>query len=92
MLDVDYQDLVASSEEGSRRIVEFLGLPWDDACLDFHRASRSVRSAANWQVRRPIYATSVGRWKNYEAWLGPLLDALEGGEGVSPVATVTLKM
>ena len=78
ILDVDYQDLVAAPEEGSRRIVDFLGLPWDDACLDFHRSRRTVRSAANWQVRRPIYATSVGRWKAYEPWLGPLLDALDG--------------
>ena len=80
MLDVDYEDLVAAPDAGSRRIIDFLGLPWDDACLAFHRGRRTVRSAANWQVWRPIYATSVGRWKSYEPWFGPLLDALDGGE------------
>ena len=87
MLDVDYEDLVAAPEEGSRRIIDFLGLSWDDACLAFHRCRRTVRSAANWQVRRSIYATSVGRWKAYEAWLGPLLDALDEGERGFPGAT-----
>ena len=86
MLDVDYEDLVAAPDEGSRRIIDFLGLPWDDACLAFHRSRRTVRSAANWQVHRPIYGTSVGRWKAYEPWLGHLLDALDGGEGESPGA------
>ena len=77
MLDVDYEDLVAAPDKGSRRIIDFLGLPWDDACLAFHNSRRTVRSAANWQVRRPVYATSVGRWKAYEPWLEPLLDALD---------------
>ena len=80
VLDVDYEDLVAAPDAGSRRIVDFLGLPWDDACLAFHNSRRTVRSAANWQVRRPVYATSVGRWKAYEPSLGPLLDALDGEE------------
>ena len=80
MLEVDYEDLVAAPDKESRRIIDFLGLPWDDACLAFHRSRRTVRSAANWQVRRPIYATSVERWKAYKPWLGPLRSVLDGGE------------
>ena len=77
VLEVDYEDLVADPETHSRRIIDFLGLPWEEACLRPHRARRTVRSASNWQVHRPVYATSVGRWRAYAPFLGPLLGALE---------------
>ncbi len=70
--EVRYEDLVADQERESRRLIEALGLPWDDACLRFHDTRRTVRTASNWQVRRPLYATSVGRWRTYEKWLGAL--------------------
>ena len=73
MLEMDYEELVADPEGQSRRLMDFLGLPWDDACLSFQENRRPVRSASNWQVRRPIHATSVGRWRAYEKWLGPLV-------------------
>ena len=74
MLEIDYEDLVADPEGQSRRLMDFLGLPWDDACLSFQESRRVVRSASNWQVRRPVHTASVGRWRAYEEWLGPLVE------------------
>jgi len=76
MLEVRYEDVIADREAQSRRIVDHCGLEWDPLCLDFHRNERSVRTASFTQVRRPLYRTSVGRWRNYEAFLGPLIAAL----------------
>ena len=58
ILDVSYEDLVADSESGARRILEFAGLPWDDRCLRFHENRRVVHTASIDQVRRPIYRSS----------------------------------
>ncbi|TLZ20054.1 MAG: sulfotransferase, partial [Gammaproteobacteria bacterium] len=74
LLEVPYAGLIGAQEEWSRRIVDFLGLPWDPCCLEFHRTERVVRTASYWQVRQPIYKDSVGRWRNYEKFIGPLLD------------------
>jgi tetratricopeptide (TPR) repeat protein len=76
LLEVRYEDLVGDLEGEARRLVAFCGLPWDGACLDFHRTTRPVRTASVNQVRQPIYRTSVARWKPYAAHLGPLLAAL----------------
>jgi tetratricopeptide (TPR) repeat protein len=81
LLDVAYTDLVTETERVSRHMVEFLGLPWDDRCLDFHRSDRVVTTASHEQVRRPIYQSSLGRWRNYERFLGPLCKALSGEAG-----------
>lgn len=75
-LDVQYEDLVADQEAQSRRIIEYCGLEWSDACLDFHRNKRVVKTASMSQVRQPMYKSSVERWRHYEKFLGPLLDAL----------------
>jgi len=77
MLRVQYEDLVADLEGQSRRIISFLGLPWNAACLEFYRTERTVKTASAWQVRQPIYTRSVGRWRNYERHLGPLFEALD---------------
>jgi tetratricopeptide (TPR) repeat protein len=77
MLDARYEDLVADLEGQARRLVEHCGLAWDANCLEFHRSARGVRTASVAQVRRPIYASSVGRWRAYERFLGPLFEALE---------------
>jgi tetratricopeptide (TPR) repeat protein len=76
MLEVRYEDIVANLEGEGRRIVAHCGLDWDPRCLDFHRTERAVRTASLAQVRRPIYASSVGRWRRYEAFLAPLVEAL----------------
>ena len=76
MLDVHYERVVADFEPQARRIIAHCGLEWDDACLTFHRTVRSVRTASATQVRRPIYHTSIGRWRPYEDELQPLLQTL----------------
>ncbi len=78
MLEVDYEDLVANQDSVSRRLIAHCGLDWDDRCLAFHETERPVGTASTWQVRQPIYKTSVKRWHHYEQFLGPLRAALEG--------------
>jgi hypothetical protein len=73
ILEVDYERLVADQEVESRRMVAWLGLDWDPACLQFHRSERLVKTASVTQVRQPIYSRSVGRWRNYQEALGPFL-------------------
>jgi len=75
-IEVRYEDVVADAEREARRLVAFLGLDWDAACLEFHRIERPVRTASAVQVRQPLYATSVGRWRAVARQLGPLLDIL----------------
>jgi tetratricopeptide (TPR) repeat protein len=78
VLEVRYEELVENQEEVSRRLVAFCGLEWDERCLAFHENSRPVHTVSALQVRRPIYKSSVGRWRRYEAHLQPLLKALGG--------------
>jgi tetratricopeptide (TPR) repeat protein len=75
-LEVDYEAMVEDVAGQTRRILDFIGLPWDEACLRFHETQRPVRTASVNQVRQPIYATSVGRWRRHAAQLQPLLGAL----------------
>ena len=79
IMTVQYEDLVLDLETISRRLIDHLGLEWDERCLDFHNNRRPVRTASNAQVRRPIYKHSVNRWKHYEKHLGPLLSLLHQG-------------
>jgi len=73
LLDVPYEQLVADQEGWSRKILEFLGLEWDERCLEFYKTNRPVMTASTWQVRQKIYKNSVERWRNYEKFIGPLL-------------------
>ena len=77
MTTVVYEDVVADTEKEARRLIEFLGLPWDDKCLAFHKSDRPVKTASVAQVRKPIYASSVKRWAKYGKGLQPLIDAVE---------------
>ena len=76
VLEVTYETLVANLEAEGRRLIGFLGLDWDPACLDFHMTKRVVTTASAWQVRQPLYQSSVGRWRRYRAHLGPMLAVL----------------
>jgi tetratricopeptide (TPR) repeat protein len=76
ILDVRYEDVVADLEGAARRMVAHCGLPWDPRCLAFHQTERPVRTASAIQVRQPLYAGAVGRWRQYEPLLGPLLAEL----------------
>ncbi len=78
ILEIQYETLVANLAAESRRLIDFLGLEWDPACLAFHETERTVLTASYWQVRQPLYASSVGRWRHYRHHLGPLLRELEG--------------
>jgi tetratricopeptide (TPR) repeat protein len=79
ILDVPYEELVDDPEGWSRKMLEFIGLPWDPRCLDFHQTRRTVITASKWQVRQKISKASVGRWRNYEKFLDPLLHLQEMG-------------
>jgi len=76
MTEVDYESMVQNQEAESRRLVEFIGLEWDEACLDFHRKKRRVHTASHLQVTQPMYSSSVGRWKAYGKYLQPLEEGL----------------
>jgi hypothetical protein len=78
MIEVQYEELVEDLEVEAKRIVEYCGLEWDDACLSFYNNKRLVRTASVMQVRQPIYSSSVGRWRHYEKELEPFLRAYEG--------------
>ncbi len=74
--DVQYEELVANPEEETRKLVDYCGLEWNDACLTPHKTERNVKTASVTQVRQPIYTSSVERWRRYEKHLQPLIDAL----------------
>ena len=72
LLEVPYEGLIGDQEGWTRRMLDFVGLPWDPRCLDFHKTDRVVITASKWQVRQKIHSASSGRWRNYEKFLGPL--------------------
>jgi len=74
---VRYEDMVTDLEKSTRKLLEHCGLPFDRTCLAFDETERTVNTASLAQVRRPLYSSSVGRWKNYEKQLQPLISALE---------------
>jgi tetratricopeptide (TPR) repeat protein len=76
MKTVVYEDVVNDMPAMARELIDFLGLPWNDACLSFHESSRPVKTASVVQVRQPVYSSSVGRWKRYGEELRPLIEAL----------------
>jgi tetratricopeptide (TPR) repeat protein len=78
-LSIRYEDLVEDPEKLTRSILEFCGLPWHDSCLKSPGSGKSVKTPSLWQVRQPIYKSSVARWKRYEPWLGEFRQLLEAG-------------
>jgi len=76
ILRVQYEDVVADIESQVRRVLDFLDLPFEQACVDFHANTRAVRTASSEQVRRKINTKGLAAWKPYEPWLGPLKNAL----------------
>ncbi len=76
--EIHYENLVRDQDGESRRLIDFLGLPWDEACLAFHKTERTVRTASNRQVREPVYTSSMGRWRVFEDRLEPLKRGLKG--------------
>ena len=76
ILDLSYEDIVAEPERHVRQLLEYLGLPWDPACLKFYENRRTVSTASVNQVRRPLYSSSVARWKRFEKHLSPLREII----------------
>ncbi len=77
ILDFDYDALVREPQAAIGRLLGFLGLPWDDRCLEFHRQPGAVKTASVWQVRRPLYRSSSGRARHYARQLAPLRQSLQ---------------
>jgi len=78
ILDVYYEQMITDQEGQSRRMIEFLGLRWDERCLRFYETKRACMTASMVQIRKPVYQTSLQRWRHYEKHLGPLRAALAG--------------
>jgi tetratricopeptide (TPR) repeat protein len=76
VLRVHHEDVVDDLERSVRLILDFCELPFEPACVEFHRTERSIRTASSEQVRQPIFREGLDQWRNYEAWLGPLREAL----------------
>lgn len=76
VFDVKYEELVSDQRTQTKRLLDYCGLPWDEACLSFYKTERTVATPSATQVRRPIYKDSVQLWKNYEPQLEPLRKAL----------------
>jgi tetratricopeptide (TPR) repeat protein len=77
LLEMPYEALIEDQEFWTRRVLDFIGLPWDPKCLNFHQTDRLVITASKWQVRQKINAASAGRWRNYEKFVGPLRPLME---------------
>jgi hypothetical protein len=76
MLEAQYEQTTARPEESIRAMLDHVGLPFDEACMSFHKSKKSVHTASVSQIRQPLYTSSSERWKNYEKHLSPLLDKL----------------
>ncbi len=76
ILESDYESLVSHPEQKARKIIDFIGLEWDAACLDFHLNGRGVQTPSRWQVKQPMHTRSVGRWVNYRSDVEPVLKVL----------------
>ncbi len=81
MHEIQYEALVEEQERISRELIDYIGLEWDERCLDFHRSDRPVSTASNWQVRQPIYRGARKRWKHYAKQLTQLESDLEYVDG-----------
>ena len=76
ILRVRYEDVVADLETQVRRLLDHCGLPFEEACLNFHQNERAVRTASSEQVRQPIFKSGVDQWENFSSYLDPLRDVL----------------
>jgi Tfp pilus assembly protein PilF len=81
-LDISYEETATDIEPNARALIEYLQLPWEDECLDFHKQKTAVTTASSVQVREPAHTRSIGRWRKYEKQLQPMIETLkESGVG-----------
>ena len=91
LLEVQYETLVADPEAGARRLLDYVGVDWEPEVLEFHTLQRAVKTASLWQVRQPIYHSSIHRWRHYEQPLAPVFAAMNRRIAtVEPIKMVTL--
>ncbi len=90
ILEVDYETLLEDPEGTARRLLDYVGVPFEPGVLDFHALNRPVHTASLWQVRQPLYSTSVGRWRRYRTQIAPLIAACNREIGWEPIDMVTL--
>ena len=91
MFEFFYEDLVSDQDTWSRKLLEFVGVEWDDKVHDFHKTERAVRTASVSQVRQPIYNTSKQKWRRYEKYLAPLLDSLDKSVTAIWISSLTIQ-
>lgn len=92
VLDVHYENVVAEPEASARELIRFAGLDWRQECLhEDYVEERAIQTASRWQVRQPIYTSSLNRWQRYEAWLDPLIAAMGGRDWVNTQARAKSK-
>lgn len=77
IMELNYESLVSDIEVQAMKLLSFVGLPWDPACLEFHKSERGVQTPSRWQVKQPVHTRSIGRWRNYSSELAPLLETLD---------------
>ena len=75
--EISYEDTARDVEPNARAMIDFLELPWEEACLEFHKQTTAVTTASTVQVREPAHTRSIGRWRRYEKQLEPMRNALE---------------
>lgn len=80
LYDISYENIVADLETEARKLIDFIGIEWEAACLSFYENKKSVRTASATQVKKPIYNSSIEKWRVYEKHLGPLIEALESSK------------
>jgi len=76
IIEVSYEKLVNNQEEETKKLIEACDLPWDEQCLRFNESDTVVSSASKWQIRQPMYQTSVEKWRHYEAYISDLIENL----------------
>ncbi|ANU06442.1 tetratricopeptide repeat-containing sulfotransferase family protein [Paraurantiacibacter namhicola] len=76
ILRVQHEDVLDDLEGQVARILDYVGVPFEQSCVEFHKTKRAVRTASSEQVRQPISKAAVDQWRNFEPWLGPLKNAL----------------
>ena len=76
---VIYEDMIEDTENEIKKLLEFCDLKFEQACIDFYKTKRTVRTPSSEQVRQPIYKKGIGQWKNYEPWLEDLIKTLQLG-------------
>lgn len=75
--DLEYENLTVHQEAETRKLLDFVGVGWEANCLRFHEGGRPVRTTSSMQVRRKMYTGSSEAWRNYDAYLAPMLEVLE---------------